>query len=250
MICYFSGTGNSQRVAKQIAEQTKDTIVSINSSLRGKAPVCLQSESPLVFVAPVYAWRLPRVVEQWILDTQFHGCQQAYFVLTCGDSAGNASHYVQRLCQKKGFSFSGLAQVVMPENYIAMFPTPSKEQADAILEASNPHVASIAEHIHQGETFPETKPSLLGNLQSRLINPLFYSFFVKDTGFTVTDACIGCGKCDRKCPLGNIAMQEQRPVWKGNCTHCMTCICACPTEAIEYKAKTKGQARYYIMEED
>lgn len=250
MICYFSGTGNSQRVAKQIAEQTKDTIVSINSSLRARTTVCFQSERPLVFVAPVYAWRLPRVVEQWIQDTQFHGCQQAYFVLTCGDSAGNASHYAKRLCQKKGFSFSGLAQVVMPENYIAMFPTPTKEQAEAILEAASPHVASIAEHITQGKPLPETRASLLGTLQSRLINPLFYSFFVKDTGFTLTNSCIGCGQCNRKCPLGNIAMQEKRPVWKGTCTHCMACICACPTEAIEYKTKSKGQPRYYIMEED
>lgn len=250
MVCYFSGTGNSQRVAKQIAEQTKDTMVSINASLRSKSTVCLHAESPLVFVAPVYAWRVPRVVEQWILDTQFSGCQQAYFVLTCGDSVGDATHYIEKLCQKKGFSFHGLAEVVMPENYIAMFPTPSKEQAEAILEAANPNIAVIAEQIKQGQKFPKHKASLIGKLESSVVNPLFYSFFVKDTGFTVTDACIGCGKCHRTCPLRNIVLQEQKPLWKGNCTHCMACICACPTEAIEYKTKSQGQRRYYIMEED
>ena len=50
-------------------------------------------------------------------------------------------------------------------------------------------------------------------------------------------------------PLGNITMEDKKPHWNGNCTHCMACIGGCPSEAIEYKRKSKGKPRYYIRED-
>ena len=60
----------------------------------------------------------------------------------------------------------------------------------------------------------------------------------------VTDACIGCGKCERVCVLKNISIREGRPIWGEECTHCMACICGCPTEAIEYGKRSQGKPRY------
>ncbi|MBS6212423.1 MAG: EFR1 family ferrodoxin [Proteus hauseri] len=91
--------------------------------------------------------------------------------------------------------------------------------------------------------------SLVGRFISGPFNPLYYRLYIKDKGFTVSDACVSCGKCAKRCPLNNIDMAEGRPVWKGNCTHCMACICGCPTEAIEYKSISKGKRRYDIMKE-
>ena len=66
MVFYFSGTGNSQLAAKQIATELDDEMVSINQCLKKGKKKTFQSERPLVFVAPIYAWRIPKVVEQWI----------------------------------------------------------------------------------------------------------------------------------------------------------------------------------------
>ena len=41
-----------------------------------------------------------------------------------------------------------------------------------------------------------------------------------------------------------IQLRENKPVWGRNCTHCMACICYCPTEAIEYGKKSIGKPRY------
>ena len=38
----------------------------------------------------------------------------------------------------------------------------------------------------------------------------------------------------------NIKIQNGKPVWGKDCTHCMACICHCPTEAIEYGKKSVG----------
>lgn len=74
----------------------------------------------------------------------------------------------------------------------------------------------------------------------------FYRFFVKADAFRATDACIGCGKCVELCPLNNIRLENGKPVWGKNCTHCMACICHCPKEAIEYGKKSKGKPRYHF----
>ena len=60
------------------------------------------------------------------------------------------------------------------------------------------------------------------------------------------NACIGCGKCVELCPLNNIRLENGKPVWGKNCTHCMACICYCPKEAIEYGEKSKGKPRYHV----
>ena len=68
--------------------------------------------------------------------------------------------------------------------------------------------------------------------------------------FHATDACIGCGKCARVCPLNNIEMVEvdgkKRPKWLKPCAHCMACIGNCPFEAVEFGDITKNKEKYSI----
>lgn len=249
MILYFSGTGNSQYAAIQAAKILGDTIVSINQYLKSEKKAQIQSEKPLVFVAPVYSWRMPRIVEQWIMKSSFHGNQNAYFILTCAGSCGNAGAYAQKLCKKKGLKFCGLAPVIMPENYLALFPTPSKAQCQTLIKNAEPSIASLAKQIQSGQPFVMPSVSLSLKLKSGPVNPLFYALFVHDKGFTVSEHCTSCGKCTARCPLNNIVLENGRPVWKGNCTHCMACIGGCPTRAIEYKSKSKDRHHHYIMDD-
>lgn len=248
MICYFSGTGNSQRAARQVAAACGDTLFSIGAHLQDGETETLRSDAPFVFVAPTYAWRLPRVVERWILETTFTGSRDAYFILTCGAECGGAARYAEALCRKKGFTFRGLARVVMPENYLALFPTPDRAEAARILADSVPLIADLADCIREGGPLPAPHLSLTDRLKSGPVNPLFYAICVSDRGFSVGEDCTGCGLCAQRCPLNNITLEAETPHWNGTCTHCMACIGGCPVEAIEYKNKSKGRPRHYIME--
>ena len=73
-----------------------------------------------------------------------------------------------------------------------------------------------------------------------------YPLFVKADAFYSTDECIGCGLCEKLCPLKNIQIKDHRPVWGKKCTHCMACIAKCPKKAIEYGKKSRRKNRYYI----
>ena len=248
MVFYFSGTGNSQFVALEIAKITADEeVVAINQYLKSGKEAAFAAKGPLVFVSPTYCWRLPRVVEAWIMGAGFEGSKDAYFVLTCGGSCGNAAGYAKKLCDNKGLRFRGLAPVLMPENYLALFPTPDEGQCRQIIENAKPRIAGLAQRIASGKPFDEAPASLGAKLQSGPLNPLFYALFVHDKGFTVGEQCVSCGKCALRCPLNNIRLAEGRPVWGGNCTHCMACIGGCPTKTIEYKANSQNRHRHYIM---
>ena len=134
MILYFSGTGNSQWAARRLAEALDDEVVSINCIMKEGTSAPLRSRKPFVFVAPTYAWRLPRVVDRWIRGASFAGSNDAYFVLTCGGSVGNAAAYAQKLCAGVGLRFRGLASVLMPENYLALYDTPDEAECRALIE--------------------------------------------------------------------------------------------------------------------
>lgn len=247
MIFYFSGTGNSQLAAMQIAEAIGDEIISIHDALKEQKKRTYHAASPLVFVAPTYAWRIPKVVEQWIRGNRFAGSSDAYFVLTCGSGCADAATYAKKLCEETGLNFCGLASVIMPENYIAMFPVPDKKACKTIMEKARPQIAALAGQIQRGEHFPDIPMSVGSKLLSGPVNVLFYPLFVHDQGFHVSGNCISCGKCAQRCPLNNITLTNGKPVWNGSCTHCMACIGGCPVEAIDYKTKSRGRNRYYIM---
>lgn len=248
MIVYFTGTGNSRHVAFKIASHMEEEkILSIGDMIKKGETGNFQSETPYVFVMPTYGWRMPRVAEKFIRESKFSGSKKAYFVLTCGDSCGNAGEYARRLCHEKDMEYMGCFQVKMPENYIAMFSVPDEEESERIVKAADRSARQIAGQIKAGEK-GERKATLIGAAESSFVNNIFYKVFVKARGFRVADNCSGCGLCADVCVLNNIKIAGGKPVWGENCTHCMACICRCPMEAIEYKEKSKGKRRYYLSD--
>ena len=138
----------------------------------------------------------------------------------------------------------GTAQIVMPENYIAMFKAPQADEARQIVAKAEPVIDRVITTIQSNQPFAPTRSNLYGRFMSGAVNPVFYNFFVKANAFTTSSACIGCGQCAKRCPMNNVTLKDGKPVWGERCTHCMACICYCPVDAIEYGKKSVGQPRY------
>ena len=243
MILYFSGTGNSKFVAERIATQLGDVTLNLFEKIKAHDYSPIISDRPWVIVTPTYAWQLPNIVKEWLCNTTLDGNKEMYFVLTCGDSVGNAADFAKEYCNNNEKKFKGLAKVDMPENYIAMFNAPEKDEAKTIVEKALPVIDEIANTIKHANRL-KTNNSIIGKIQSGPINKLFYKFSIKDSPFRVLDSCTGCGLCEKNCVMSNISMKDGKPAWSGNCTHCMACICGCPSAAIEYGNKSVGKPRY------
>ena len=246
MVLYFSGTGNSRYVARRIAEALHEPLFSINDRVKANDTAPVPTGRQLIVVSPTYGWRLPRVVRDWLLQTEFPKAEQVWFVMTCGSEIGNAARYNRQLARQKKLRYMGTAQIVMPENYIAMFNAPQVEEARQIVARAEPDIDNVIAAVRDDRAFPPSRRRLYDRFMSGPVNPIFYGCFVKDRAFTVSDACIGCGQCARLCPTNNITLREGKPVWGGDCTHCMACICRCPAEAIEYGRKSVGKPRYHF----
>ena len=152
--------------------------------------------------------------------------------------------YLSELCGQKAFHCMGCAEVVMPENYIAMFNAPERAEAVHIIKDADVVIKNIVDVIKRNEMIPDKKVGTVAKVSGGMINSVFYSVFVSAKKFYATDACIGCGKCTKVCPLNNVSLKDGKPIWGNQCTHCMACICKCPKEAIEYGNKSKGKPRY------
>lgn len=244
MVLYYTGTGNSEYAADKIGEQIEDNVINLFEKIRNHDYSEIHSDKPFIFVYPTYAWQMPRILKDFILQTAFTGNKNVYFVTTCGVSMGNMSKYVSEICKQKSFAYMGCAEVVMPENYIAMFNAPKKEEAVKIIKNADLVIRDIVDVIRHNGTIPEKKVGIFARASSGMVNAVFYPAFVSAKKFYATDACVGCGKCTKVCPLNNVKLKDGKPVWGSECTHCMACICKCPEEAIEYGNKSKGKPRY------
>ncbi|MEO2715080.1 EFR1 family ferrodoxin [Blautia wexlerae] len=244
MVIYFSGTGNSKYITDRIAGGLQEKLLSMDERIKSGNTGSVKTGENLIVVVPTYAWRIPRVVSDWIGQTEFVGAKNVWYVMSCGSGIGGADIYNRKLSEKKGIKHMGTAQIIMPENYIAMFNAPDVEKAKKIVVAAGPAIAKAVLAIKHGEHLPERKYGLGGRMESGLVNSVFYPVFVKAQAFHTDQTCTGCGKCVKVCPLNNVTMKDKKPVWGSHCTHCMACICHCPAEAIEYGRKSVGKPRY------
>ena len=244
MVIYFSGTGNSRHCAKIIADRLNDTLYNSGDDIKNNKTADIFSDSPLVFVCPTYAWRIPHIFADFIKQSSFTGCRDAYFIMTCGDDIGNAKKYIKQLCNKKNFNLKGVLGIVMPENYFPMFDVPDEKASREIILNAESKIKAAADLIKAQKPFEDGSIKLSDNIKSGITNILFYKLCVKAKPFHATEKCISCQKCAELCPLNNITLINGKPVWGNNCTHCLSCICYCPVEAIEYGKVSSKRRRY------
>ena len=129
MIFCFSGTGNSRYIAQRIAEALQKTVIDLNARIKDNDTATVDTGSDVIMVTPTYAWRIPKIVSEWMAKTKWTGAKRIWFVMDCGSEIGNAAKYNRHLAGQMKLRYMGTAQVVMPENYIAMFGVPEAEEA-------------------------------------------------------------------------------------------------------------------------
>ena len=147
MVLYFTGTGNSRYIAQRIAEALGDELLSMNDHIKAGDTSPVTSDERLIIATPTYAWRIPRIVRDWLTETDFPCGTQTWFVMTCGSEIGNAAGYNCTLCQEKQLTYMGTAQIIMPENYIAMFNAPQAEEARQIVAKAEPDIDRLISAI-------------------------------------------------------------------------------------------------------
>lgn len=118
MIFCFSGTGNSRYIAQRIAEALQKTVIDLNARIKDNDTTTVDTGSDVVMVTPTYAWRIPKIVSEWMAKTKWTGAKRIWFVMDCGSEIGDAAKYNRRLAEKKKWQYMGTAQIVMPVHIV------------------------------------------------------------------------------------------------------------------------------------
>ncbi len=79
-----------------------------------------------------------------------------------------------KLCKYKEWQLKGMAEIKMPENYIALFSTTDKETSKQMIKEADKQIYRIISDIRNENEFETITPSGLGGtIKSGIINTVF-----------------------------------------------------------------------------
>ena len=246
MVLFFSATGNTEFIARQLALKLGDGCLNLLDRVKRGDHSPIHSEKPFIICAPVYVCEMPRFLAKYLKQQTFTGSQEVYFIFTSGGYAGISGQLAKGIVRKKKMNYLGHAEFKMPRNYMANdhYPMlPFEEIRERILNSCR-QLDAVAADIQAGKKLTARHIWLFETIITVPFNPVWSKVSYRTRDFYTTDACISCGKCERVCPLNNISMKDGKPVWGKECTHCMACIGNCPTEAIEYGTISLSKDKY------
>ncbi|MCI8852144.1 MAG: 4Fe-4S binding protein [Lachnospiraceae bacterium] len=240
MIFYFSGTGNSQGLAKIIAKRLGDEAKSI-VDLDPEA-FHFSTADNLGFVFPIYAYAAPEMMIEFARRVD-PGEAFTFAVCTFSNVTGDAlEHFSEYLPLKSGYG------IKMPDNFPVLDRIlETEESAFEKLCAAKIRLEEILPRIQaREEGVFDTLRGEDGHNRSYKGYTLFNETMRKTAPYWVEqDLCTGCGLCAKLCPAHAIEIQEGIPVWvKEDCCMCMSCLNRCPREAVQFGEYSRGRFRY------
>lgn len=246
MIIYFSATGNSEYVARKLAENG-ERIISIPQAVdSGIYEFDVEPNEKVGIISPTYFWTIPSIVTDFIekLKLKYTVKPYLYYVGTFGTTTGAAAAMANRIMKAKGYAFDALFDVKMPDTWTPTFDLSNKEKVREINRKADLQIQVLKEQIDNkviGKHMHITTPRFAGEIGKRI-----YDNKARRTrNLAVESTCIGCGLCAKQCPIRAIEMQDKRPVWvKDKCTMCLGCLHRCPKFAIQYGKNTKRHGQY------
>lgn len=235
-IVYFSGTGSTKKVAGQFADSfMKENVEISNYEINSRNRYVPQKSDMLLLIYPVYACNAPKPIYEFIKTLPIHKGKKTVVISVSGGGEVTPNkacrlHTIKQL-ELKGYRVVYEKMIVMPSNVFVATPEAISVRLLEVLPVKVEHII----HDLLSGVRRRVKPDLLNRIiacageleKTRLGGELF------GRNIKVNQNCSGCGICQKGCPMENITLRENVPVFGRKCAICLKCIYSCPRKALK-----------------
>ena len=238
LIFYFTATGNSLYVARELAGESSH-LLSIPQIIEDEH---LDFEADEIgFVFPDYAASAPLMVREFVSKAHFKA-QYIFSVITFGNFAANVADWWDDFCKEKGMQNNYINTLLMVDNYLPVFDMNEQVKIDKKISENLAQIvndiASHREYVSHVDA-DERMKEWLKRLQENHF-PMEAERLLRLN----TETCIACGTCAAVCPHGNFRMTDTHAEFSGSCEYCLACVHACPQKALTLERERNPQARF------
>lgn len=237
MLFYFTGTGNSLYVAKQLEKNPlsiPQVIHSENLSFQ---------DDKIGIVCPIFGHEVPEMVKKFLEKATF-STEYFYIILTYGKRQGGAAELANELIKSLGMKVNYINTIVMVDNYLPVFDMNEEKVLDKKVDEQ---IAKIKKDIKDRKCEIQVateEDKKVHNMYLEIRKNMPEDAFINL--FNITDKCTGCGVCTKVCPVGCYHIENGKAIQESDgCQTCMACIHNCPQKAITLTMPEKNpNARY------
>lgn len=230
-IYYFTGTGNSMRAARVIANKLGNTEI---ISMRSNPIEVSASDCDVVgFIYPVYHWTMPAPAVEFVKKLQINPNAYVFVIAMPSLVCGVACESLAGILKEKGINIDYGNKVHCVANYAIVYPPfPSAKIMIPMMERK---LKLIAEDIYKLKKKDYPRASwFIKSRRNKVMTPYLKLQEYADYPFVVNEQCIRCGMCSKVCPCKNIILENDKPIFQHHCCNCMACVVSCPKRAIGY----------------
>jgi len=242
-IYYFSGTGNTEIVAKMIKEefchhQYEVDLIRIEDVLKNNMKIDMQKYDLIGIGSQVIGYAAPNIVKDFIHILPNEEARKVFIFRTAGGVAPvnyNASKSIIRKLAKKGYEVFYERIFAISSNWIIKY---DDDIIGQLHKATKKKVSIMCEELVRGDKRILKTSMKLKVLMAflMLICPPLMPLVGKD--YIVSKECTHCGLCIKNCPVDNIYEKKDQIKFKMSCNACMRCVYACPKNAINFRFLT------------
>lgn len=264
-IYYFSGTGNSLFVARELTKRIPNSkLTPITKYLRYNSTkhIIKAKREMIGLVFPCHGLTIPLPVRNFLKAIDLTKSTYIIAIVTRGGSVFRGFNDINKILKKqnKRLNASFVINMGMNDPKLKAFHVPSEEELSLIEKNVLEKLRFIQKVILNQEEFHDdvngvtfSRFKFLNYILERLVPFALHKYAPKVKKYFYTDSkCVGCGICAKVCPSLKIKMVDDKPIWqrKVDCYFCYSCLNFCPNQAIQIhsqiymKSFTKEKGRY------
>ncbi len=253
-IYYFSGTGNSLYIARELHNRIPDSrlipiaaLLNRRSKKTNKNIKATAKTNGIVF--PCHGLTIPIPVKKFLRYLDLTSSEYLFAIATRGGTIFHGFEAIDKILHNQGtrLDASFIINMAMNDPKLKSFTIPSTKELYTLEKIIQTKLNLIQDTVINHKSYHDningvtfSRFNSLNYILERIVPFAVHHISPKVKKYFYTDSkCTGCGICEKVCLSEKIKIVNDRPIWQKNktCYMCYACLNYCPTQSIQIYSK-------------